>query len=148
MNRAVFAALMLTVCGVALSCGCEKNAKGPTDDEERISKVVADFRTAWVEQDLEGLMALFSDDFRDPEGLDKKTLEVEFARGDVLRLFDLKIDAMEIKVEIGKATVNHLEMKSTSGSLDLGLVLEKEGGKWMIIGGGPEEPRDAMPAQY
>jgi len=147
MNRPVFAILVLTICGLALSCGCEKDAKGPTD-EELVSKVVADFQAAWAEHDLEKLMGLFSDSFRDNEGLGKTELEVEFAEEDVMQIFELKIDGMEIKVEMGKAKVNHLEMKSAWGSLDLRFALEKEGGKWMITSGGPEERLDAMPAQY
>lgn len=147
MNRPVSAILILTVCGVALSCGCEKGAKGPKD-EELVSKVVADFQAAWAEQDIEKLMGFVSDSFRDNEGQGKTELEVEFAREDLMQIFELEIDRMEIKVEMDKATVNHLKLKLASGSLDFRLVLEKEGAKWMITSGGVEEPLDAMPAQY
>ncbi len=136
MNRSRCVAAGIGVLVLALIVGCQSAPKGPTD-EELIADVIATWQTAITGKDLDGMMALYSENFTGSRGEDKagvrSFLEQVMAMG---YLDGIAIDATgaTTTVEEGTATVGPVSSTTSMGPASLTFKLAKEEDGWMIVG--------------
>ena len=120
---------------MVLVCGCAAFGKGPSD-EELIGRLLEAWKAAGEAQDIDGQMALFSENFEgeqgDKEGMKGFMLEAK----DMGYLDDMKviIEDVEVKTEGTTATAYPLTIETAMGEAIIGLELTKEAGGWMITG--------------
>lgn len=118
--------------------GCASGGKGPSD-AELIDAAVGDFIAGMQTQDVEKIMSVVSDNFRNPEASSKAAL------GDFLGnaiaagyLEQVEIGTEEATQSRDDGTeevyVYPLEVESLAGVATIGLTLKKEEGAWLITG--------------
>ena len=127
--------------GVLLGCAGAK-VKGPTD-EELVAQAVTDWKAAWEQKDVEGIMAGLSAGFMTADGG-----MPEDVRDYAERLFGRQgnrlqfiLEDMEVSVEgeiasvggvRGKFTGRDPEGRLSEGLIGFSLRLRKEQGEWLI----------------
>jgi len=127
-----FAATMV----VALVCGCAIMGKGPSD-EELIMQALTGYNAAMVAQDLDKMMAAYSEDFEGENGESKDDVR-DFFSGviDQGYLEDLEVDMKdcEIKIEGGKAAVGPVGYSGSFGSVSFEYTMKKDSdGVWRFV---------------
>ena len=135
MGRSRLATALAATMVVALACGCATFGKGPSD-EELIEQTLAGYNAALVAQDIDKMMAAYSDDFEGENGESKDDIR-EFLSGakdqGYLEDIEANMDPCEIKIEGGKATVGPVEYSSALGSLTFEFTMKKDpDGMWRI----------------
>ena len=136
MTRSTIAVLTTVCVVVAMVGGCASMQKGPSD-EELVAGVLAGWKAAFDAQDVERIMAAFSEDFLDNEGLGKEPfremVEAAISQG----FFDgvqLAIDGAITMIEGDTANVAQVEFVGGEDIPVLSLVLKKEDdGVWRIV---------------
>ncbi len=86
---------------------------------------------------IEGVLALFADDFTHTEYGDKAGLSEFLNQAKDMGYLDdvgISTEGVEFKVEEGKVTVSPVELSGAFGSAVLDLVLETRNGAWQITG--------------
>ena len=136
MVRSRLATVLAATLVVALVCGCATMGKGPSD-EELITQTLDGYAAGLVAQDIDKLMAAYSDDFETEEGLGKEDLR-EFLAGAIDQgyLEDVEVDAddCEIKIDGAKATAGPVVYSSAMGSITVEYTMKKEAdGVWRIV---------------
>jgi hypothetical protein len=136
MGKERMATVLAAAMVVALVCGCATIGKGPSD-EELITQTLDGYASGLVEQDIDKMMAAYSDDFETEDGLGKEDLR-EFMSGAIDQgyLDDVEADAedCEIKIEDGKATAGPVVYSSAMGSITVEYTMKKEAdGVWRIV---------------
>lgn len=119
-----------------LMVGCQTGASKMTP-EEQIKVEMENWRTAMANKDLDGIMALFSDNFkhydwRNKDGARqfiKDAIDIGYLDG-----IDVILEDAEIKVDGQSATVYPVDIVGGFGSLTMELMLANEGGKWLLVG--------------
>ena len=136
MRNTRIAVFGVAVLVTALVCGCAGQGKGPTD-EELIAGMLADWNAAFAAQDLDQIMAAYSEDFESEQSADK-----EGVRGFLERAIDegyldgaeIILDGAETIIDGESATVSPVDLDGDFGSVSLELVLKKEAdGAWRIV---------------
>lgn len=131
-------AMMLAVGFLAVVvCGCQGGAaKGPTD-QDLVAKAVADWKAAAVAKDLDKVLLLYSDSFKNYEYGDKAGLK-SFLKDAISMgyLDNAQFDTAKAKtvIEKGVAKVAPIDLKAAFGSASIVLELKKEASAWMITG--------------
>ena len=132
-------ALIVGVLTVTLMCGCmsETVGRGPSD-EELINQMLSKWKAAVLAQDIDMLMALHSESFKNFEALDKESQEAVMQDYfDAGYLDDAKVglEGAEITIEGNKAKVTGVVLDVTMGEgrYPLTFGLQKENGAWLII---------------
>ena len=142
MKRLLIGMLAVSVV-LVLAAGCASTggggggtakAKGPTDTE-LINKAVADWKTAGIAKNVDGLLACYSDGFQNYEYGDKAGLQ-QFLK-DALSmgyLEDAEIDMSKAKLTLlkGEATFAPIDIKAAFGDAGITLTLKKEAMGWKI----------------
>jgi hypothetical protein len=131
-----FAAL-IAMLALVITAGCATG--GGASDEELIDALLADYSAAAQAGDVDGIMALISDNFShsdwDYEAESKAELE-EFVQAskDEGNFEDVEIDLADVEVEIEGTTAEAYPIYWTvpAGSVTMGLTLTKEGGDWLV----------------
>jgi len=124
------ATVVLLICGWA----CAPNAGG---DEAEVMATMDDYRSAWLAGDVDTLLALHSEDWRDHHGSTKEDLKAGFEgmRGKGGHK-GLEVDLSEIEavVDGDLATVTPVTLSSPEGSIVYTHKLKKEAdGVWRLI---------------
>ena len=136
MKKKMILKSVVCVLAVALLAGCAAGGKGPSDDE-LIAGAVETWKAAMIEQDIDKIMATFSENFTNYEIPDKDGLR-EFLGGaiDMGYLEDLEIFLEDAKTAIDgtEATVYPIDFASAAGEVTIELTLTKEDGGWTITG--------------
>ncbi len=133
MKRGVW---MLTACLLlALVAGCATTAK--KSPEDMIKDQLLGWKAAMEAQDVDKIMANFSDNFKHYDWKDKagaKDFITDAKDMGYLDGVEVLLDDMEIKVEGDTATVYPVDISGAFGSLAMELNLTKEGGTWLVTG--------------
>ncbi|MDQ1256820.1 MAG: hypothetical protein QG656_1420 [Candidatus Hydrogenedentes bacterium] len=120
---------------VAALSGCA-TTKGPSD-EELIAGVLEQWKTGFVEQNIEKIVATYSETFTNPEVPDKAGLQ-EFLEGavDMGYLEDVEVatEDTDTVIEGTTATIYPIDLTSAAGSVTIELTLAKEEAGWLITG--------------
>jgi ketosteroid isomerase-like protein len=139
MEKSVIVALIVGVLTVTLMCGCmsETVGRGPSD-EELINQTLSKWKAAVLDQDIDMLMALHSESFKNFEAPDKESQEAVMQNYfDAGYMDDAKVglEGAEIAIEGDKANVTGVVLDVTVGESRYPLTfgLQKENGAWLII---------------
>lgn len=136
MTRKVLAMALVALMAGVLAAGCQTAAKGPSD-EELVKAVVEKWKAAVPAKNIDGVMALYSENFESAEYGDKAGLS-SFLRDAVDQGYmdNGKATSAEMKItfEDGGAKVYPLNVSGVFGSATIELLLMKEKGNWMITG--------------
>ncbi len=136
MKRSVILNLSSVVLAAFLVCGCQTLGVGPSD-EELISTTMAEWKTALVAQDIDKLMAAYSENYVSTRGTGKDSIREFMARAfeqSFLDSVEVKIEDAQITIEGDKATYGPVEFVSDRGTFTLEYKLQKEDGAWFIVG--------------
>ncbi len=129
--------LMVAVVTVAaMFIGCATTPVGPTPTEE-VTAALADSQAAWQAHDLEKIIAGFSGDYSNSQGLDKSGLRGFFeglAAQGILQSITMGIEACEIVVDGDSATATPITYDAPTGKTSYQYTLKKEAdGVWRFI---------------
>ena len=136
MKRSVILNLSPVVLAAFLVCGCQTLGVGPSD-EELISTTMAEWKAALVAQDIDKLMAAYSENYVSTRGTGKDSIREFMARAfeqSFLDSVEVKIEDAQITIEGDKATYGPVEFVSDRGTFTLEYKLQKEDGAWFIVG--------------
>jgi len=129
--------LLAAAIVAALVCGCAMFERGPTD-QELIECAVADYCTAVAEGDIDGIMAIYSEDFEGETGETKEDVHA-FLSGAIDQGYmddvEASADDCEITIDGDTATVDPVVFSSDFGDMSIGFTMKKEAdGAWRIVG--------------
>jgi len=106
-------------------------------DQELIKGVLAEWKAGMEAKDIDKIMAVHSEKFESSEATGKEqqrdTLAGYIDAG-YLDDAEVKLEAAEIKIENGKASVTGGELVTGMGALEIEFELQKEDGAWLITG--------------
>ena len=138
MNRSVILMLAVAMVAAVLVGGC---GTGPSD-EELIGTTMADWRTALVAEDLDKVMAGYSEGYSSERGDGKEQIRqfiaTVFEEG---WLDNAKVifEEAETAIEGDKATFGPVKFTSDTGAMTINYTLKKEDESWRIVGSKSEE---------
>jgi ketosteroid isomerase-like protein len=136
MKRSRFVAAGIGVLVVVLIGGCQSAPKGPSD-EELIAAVIANWQTAITGKDVDGIMALYSENFAGSQGEDKAGTRTFLEQAMAMGYLDgIEVDAAgaETTIEEGTATVGPISATTMMGTASLTFKLAKEEDGWLFVG--------------
>jgi ketosteroid isomerase-like protein len=129
--------VFVTVGVLFMAAGCAILPWWPKD-EELIADLLADWKQALLAEDLDGLMALYSEDFEHERWGDKAGMEAflqqVFAMG-FLQDAQIDVENAAIAVEGDAATASNIVLQGDFGTYDTSMQLRKEEGTWRIAAG-------------
>jgi hypothetical protein len=113
---------------------------GGTKDRKSLDKTLASWKAAIEKQDIDGMMAAYSEDFKTDRGGSKAEMKGFLTNAkDQGYLDGAKADMTkaEIKIEKGTATVGPVDLSSNAGAMTIELSLKRDPDKvWRIVGSG------------
>jgi len=135
VRKAIFIKVLVVVVALGAVAGCASTGGGG-GDAKAIQNLLTDFADAFIKNDIDKIMAAYSEDFDSPDQGDKAAIR-EFLGGAIDNGFleDVEIDTseMEISIEGDSATVSPVELSAAFGSATFHLTLAKEAGGWKIV---------------
>lgn len=124
----------LTLLVLSLAAGCASLAQHR--ERTAIGQVMQEWKAAFLANDSEGLLRLYSDNFRF-EDRDKAAMKDYMA----VAMKELNADDGKVIVEYAtidiqgdKALVMPISLSARRGSNTIGLELSKESGRWLVVG--------------
>lgn len=131
-------AALAMVLGAALLAGCAgtQSAKGPSD-RELIAQLQQSCLDAVANNDVAGLLALFSDDFENSYLGNKTSFESFLNMAKDQGYFDgivIDMDGAELEIDGASATMYPVAVEGSFGQVTIEFVSEKRDGKWIITG--------------
>ncbi len=125
--------LRVTLALMAVSLvGCQAT------QEQDIRTALFNLQDAYAEQDLDAIMAVYSEDYTGQEGEGKEQLR-EYLEGvkyqGYLDSTRVDIEDVEIAIEGDLATVVPVRYTGNWGQMDFKTVFKKEGSTWRVITG-------------
>lgn len=135
MRKSALLKLGAGVVVMALVCGCAAMGKGPSD-EELIGRLLETWKATGEAQDIDGQMALISENFEGEQGGKDELKEFMLEAKDMGYLEDMKVilEEAEVKIEGATATAYPMIIETGMGEATIGLQLTKEAGGWMVTG--------------
>lgn len=110
--------------------------KGPSD-EDLIKGALGTWKSALAAKNLDQLMGLYSETYKDGEGRGKaemKSFVADAISQGYLDEVKVDMDSVETTIESGKATTGPVYISSAAGSMTLSMAWAKEGDAWKIVG--------------
>ncbi len=135
MGKTAFLRLGTGVVAVVLVCGCAAMGRGPSD-EELVSALIEKWKAAVVAQDIDALIALFSENYEGAEG-DKYDTKLFLLEGKDMGYFEgieVDLEGAETTIEGSTATAYPLAVKSAMTEAKIELRFAKESAGWTITG--------------
>ncbi len=116
--------------------GC---ATGGSNPQDAVAKQIDGYVTATQNQDVDGIMAVFSEDFEHYEWGDKAGAEEFMSEAnDMGYLEDIEVFLEDMEIDVdgdgGTATAYPIEMTGAFGSITLELTFTNEDGTWLVTG--------------
>jgi hypothetical protein len=135
MRKSTLLKVSAGVVVMVLVCGCAAIGKGPSD-EELIGRLLETWKATGEAQDIDGQMALISENFEGEQGGKDELKEFMLEAKDMGYLEDMKInlDDVEVKIDGTTATAYPMIIETAMGEATIGLELTKEAGGWMVTG--------------
>jgi hypothetical protein len=135
MKKTIILNLFFLIFAAAF-CGCQTPVKGPSD-EQLINTMMAEWKAAFEARDLDRLMALFSENYLSSSGSSKVAMRERMAgaieRGSLDNV-ETKIQDAKLTIVGETATFGPVEIILDRGTLALEYTLQKQDGKWLIVG--------------
>jgi hypothetical protein len=132
LKMSVLALVMVVTAG----CASNGGSGGGASDKDVIDGIVNDMMAALMAQDIDAMMAPYSEDFESDQGGDLEATR-EFLNtakeGGVLDGMEIDTSAMETTIEGDKASVGPVDIEASFGTMTLEFDLEKRGGKWLVV---------------
>ncbi|MHC4070296.1 MAG: YybH family protein [Planctomycetota bacterium] len=123
--------LTLAVLVVSMA-GCQ------AAQEQNIRTALVKLQDAYAKQDIDGIMAVYSEDYRGQQGGQKEQLREYFEWMVFQGYFSstrINIEDVQIEVEGDTATVAPVIYTGDWGRMDFKTVFKKEGSTWRVISG-------------
>ncbi len=137
MNGSTIARLGVVVVAILLVCSCQIPVGRATSDQELIKATMAEWKAAHIDKDIDRIMATFSENFVSFNGGGKESMR-DFLTGafDDGFMDNITINIKDAKVAIkgDKATFGPVELIGDMGPFVINYNLQKQDGKWLIIG--------------
>jgi len=127
--------LLLGLCVVLVAAGCATS--GGMSPEQAVQAKVEAWAAAMVAQDLDGMMALFSNDFEHYEWGDKegaKEFMSEAIDMGYLEDIEISLDDMTLEVDDDEVIAYPIELSASFGSATITLTFIKEDYGYLISG--------------
>jgi len=135
MRRGTVATLLALGMVAVMVVGCA--TMGGNKDQKSIDKTLAGWKAAVEKQDIDGMIAAYSEDFKSERGGGKAEMKGFLTNAkDQGYLDGAKVDMAkaEIKIEKNTATVGPVDLSSNAGSITVGLAMKKDPDKvWRIV---------------
>ncbi len=134
MKRPIEAIACLACLALVLVCGCQMIGKGPSD-EELIRNTLSDWAAAIKAQDIDKVMATYSEKSESSETPNKdshRDLIEGYIDAGYMDESAMDIEQAQITIEDGKASVSEVGFTTIMGDFGLEFALQKEGGAWLI----------------
>jgi beta-fructofuranosidase len=123
-----------TVVALIFGCACTPKAVG---DEAGVMATMDEYRRAFLAADVEALLALYSEDWRDHHGSTKEYLKAgyeEMREKASHKGLEVDLSKIEVLVDGDTATVTPVTLSSPEGSITYTHTLKKEAdGVWRLI---------------
>jgi ketosteroid isomerase-like protein len=123
-----------TVVALIFGCACTPKAVG---DEAGVMATMDEYRRAFLTADVEALLALYSEDWRDHHGSTKEYLKAgyeEMREKASHKGLEVDLSKIEVLVDGDTATVTPVTLSSPEGSITYTHTLKKEAdGVWRLI---------------
>jgi len=135
MNRLVLMKLGVGLVTAALVYGCQ-SVGGGLSDEELINCTMTDWKAALIAQDLDKVMAAYSEDYASTRGGKDSVREFMtnvFEQG-YMENTKVNLGSAETAIVEDKAEFGPVEFISDMGTFRLEYVLQKEDEAWLIVG--------------
>ncbi len=135
MKKSVILNLSLLVLVTFLVCGCQTLGVGPSD-EQLVNTTMAEWKAAMAAQDIDKLMAAYSENYVSSRGGGKDSIRELMTRAfdeGFMDSVEVKIEDAQITIEGDKATFGPVEFVSDRGAFTLEYKLQKEDGAWLIV---------------
>jgi ketosteroid isomerase-like protein len=139
MKKSVIMSLGVAALIVVLAGGCQVG--GPSD-KELINTTIADWKAAHTAKDLDRLMATLSENYVSMRGGDKDSMREFIGRAfeeGFMDSVEIRIENAQITIEGDKATFGPVEFVGDRGTFAFKHILQKEDGKWLIVGAEMQE---------
>ena len=137
MSKSIITKLSMIALVALLVNGClGPLSKGPSD-ETLIDTTMTEWEAAHQAKDLDRIMATFSENYVSWRGGGKQEMREFIARGideGFMDNVEVKTENAEISVEGDKGIYGPVEFTGERGTFALNYKLQKEKGKWLIIG--------------
>ena len=133
MGKPTLLRISAGIVALALVCGCAAIGKGPSD-KDLLGDLLEQWKTAAIAQDIDAMMALFSENYEGSQG-DKYDTKLFLLEGkDMGYLDDMEVvlDSTEITIEGAAATAYPLELTTAMSKFTIKLTLTKEPSGWLI----------------
>ena len=140
MIRSRITAAVTIVALVAVTGGCAIFATGPSD-EEMIAATMDTMFAAIAAQDLDKMMALYSDDYKGENGEGKAEVRDFLAEAiDMGYMEDLEVTSEDMKITVDgdTATAGPVGYDIMGNEFSIAYDLKKEDGTWRIVGSAME----------
>lgn len=127
--------MSLVAFTVMTMAGCATFSKAPSD-EELIIALATGVTDAIEAQDIDALVAYYSEDFMTDEGTSKEDVKTFLTGAKAAGFLDgIKVDisTMNVEVDGDKATAGPIELEGQRFTMSLDFKLEKRDGKWMVV---------------
>ena len=144
-NIRIIYPVVLVICAILLGA-CQALKPGPSDEELIMGQVKA-MKEALFAGDVEGVLAVFSENFSHYEVPDKETLAEHLKMGKEMGYLDelethdaeISLEDAQVTIEDDSASVYPIDATSDMGCVTLELVFKKEDdGVWRIVSGDVE----------
>jgi ketosteroid isomerase-like protein len=136
MRKTTLLPSIIAGCVILGLAGCASMSKGPSD-KDLIQNLLNEWKSATEAQDLDKMMACFSNDFRGDEGGkdEMRAFLANFIDSGNLDGAEVDLEKAETIIEGNTASVLSTWLSSTAGSLGVDLDLQKDpDGAWRIVG--------------
>jgi hypothetical protein len=135
MNNAFFQKLSPVILGLFL-CGCQYLGLQPSS-EERICTTMENWKKAMKAENVDELLSFYSDSYKTSEGQDKESMRALVKRSfdsGFMETVEIKMNKARVIIDGNIAKFGPVEFISDTGIWPMEITLQKENGKWLIIG--------------
>jgi len=137
MDKSIITRLCMLALALLIINGCLGPLSKGTSDEKLIDSTMTEWKAAHEAKDLDRIMATFSENYVSWRGGGKQEMREFIARGideGFMDNVEVKTENAEINIEADKSTYGPVEFTGERGTFGLNYKLQKENGKWLIIG--------------
>jgi len=135
MRKRTLAILLALSMAVVMAVGCATT--GGSKDQKSIDKTLADWKAAIEKQNVDGMMAAYSEEFKSERGGGKAEMKGFLTNAKEQGYLDgVKVDMAkaQTKIEKGAGTVGPIELSTNAGSMIVTLTMKKDPDKvWRIV---------------
>ena len=134
--KALLKMSMMAMALVAMAGCASTGGGGGASDADLIDAMVSEMLAALEAQDIEKMVANYSDDFESDQGGDRDATK-EFLNaakeGGLLDGIEVDQSSMKTTIEGDKASVGPVDLEGSFGARTIEFDLEKRDGAWLVV---------------